>query len=120
MNGPGGAISLHDVRVARGAAGIVLRGLDRNQTILEGDFRRDNGVKVVEADGVAIENLTARDYTGNGFFWTGVNGYRGSFLTAYRNGDYGIYAFNSVNGQFDHSYASGSPDSGFYIGQCRP
>jgi len=28
MNGPGGAISLHDVRVARGAAGIVLRGLD--------------------------------------------------------------------------------------------
>ena len=23
-------------------------------------------------------------------------------------------------GQFDHSYASGSPDSGFYIGQCNP
>ena len=64
--------------------------------------------------------MTARNYTGNGFFWTGVDGYRGSYLTAYRNGDYGIYAFDSVNGQFDHSYASGSPDAGFYIGQCFP
>jgi hypothetical protein len=25
-----------------------------------------------------------------------------------------------VDGGFDHSYASGSPDSGFYIGQCYP
>ncbi|QIA27666.1 hypothetical protein DYI95_009210 [Thermaerobacter sp. PB12/4term] len=47
-------------------------------------------------------------------------GYRGSYLTAYNNGDYGIYAYDSVYGQFDHSYASGSPDSGFYIGQCKP
>ncbi|HVD88057.1 MAG TPA: hypothetical protein VNB91_04045, partial [Jatrophihabitantaceae bacterium] len=34
--------------------------------------------------------------------------------------DYGIYAFDSADGLFEHSYASGSPDSGFYIGQCRP
>jgi hypothetical protein len=34
--------------------------------------------------------------------------------------DYGIYAFDSVDGLFERSYASGSPDSGFYIGQCRP
>ncbi len=99
---------------------IVLRGVDRNRTVLDGEFKRDNGVKVVSAKGVAIENLTARDYTSNGFFWTGVQGYRGSFLTAYRNGDYGIYAFDSTDGRFDHSYASGSPDSGFYIGQCFP
>jgi hypothetical protein len=74
----------------------------------------------VGADGVAVENLTARNYTNNGFFWTGVDGYRGSYLTAYRNGDYGIYAFDSYNGQLDNSYASGSPDAGFYIGQCYP
>src|SRR5207244_4380503 len=35
-------------------------------------------------------------------------------------GDYGVYAFDSVFGRFDHSYASGHPDSGFYIGQCYP
>jgi len=99
---------------------LTLRGLDRNEVILDGEFTRENGVKVLEADGVAVENLTARNYTVNGFFWSGVTGYRGSYLTAYRNGDYGIYAFDSVKGQFDHSYASGSPDAGFYIGQCYP
>ncbi len=99
---------------------LTVRGLDRNEVILDGEFARENGIKVLEADGVAIENLTARNYTVNGFFWSGVTGYRGSYLTAYRNGDYGIYAFDSVKGQFDHSYASGSPDAGFYIGQCYP
>src|SRR5690606_8376156 len=79
-----------------------------------------NGIRVVGADGVAIENMTARNYTTNGFFWTGVEGYRGSYLTAYRNGDYGIYAFDSVGGLLEQSYASGSPDAGFYIGQCYP
>lgn len=103
-----------------GTDGIVIRGADRNRTILDGEFKRDNGVFVVGADGVAVENMTARNFTENGFFWNGVLGYRGSYLTAYRNGDYGMYAYDSQYGQFDHSYASGSPDSGFYIGQCNP
>jgi hypothetical protein len=102
---------------------IVIRGLDRATTIVDGEFNEEpnheNGFKVF-ADGVAIENMTARNFTTNGFFWTGVDGYRGSYLTAIRNGDYGIYAFDSVNGQIDHSYASGSPDGGLYIGQCQP
>lgn len=106
--------------VTIGTDGVVLRGVDRNATILDGEFKRDNGVFVVGADGVAVENLTARNYKENGFFWNGVLGYRGSYLTAYRNGDYGIYAYDSQYGLFDHSYASGSPDSGFYIGQCNP
>ena len=99
---------------------MTIRGLDRNEVILDGEFELDNGIRVLGADGVAIENMTARNYTFNGFFWTGVDGYRGSYLTAYRNGDYGIYAFDSVNGMFEHSYAAGSPDAGFYIGQCYP
>ena len=49
-----------------------------------------------------------------------MRGYRASYVTAYNNKDYGIYAFDSVDGLFEHSYASGSPDSGFYIGQCHP
>jgi len=98
---------------------LVIRGLDRSGTILDGGFTRDNGIKVL-ADGVAVENMTARNYTKNGFFWTGVSGYRGSYLSAVRNGDYGIYAFDSTDGQFDHDYGAGSPDAGFYIGQCFP
>lgn len=99
---------------------LTIRGLDRNETILEGGFALDNGIQVIEADGVAIENLTARHYLLNGFYWSSVYGYRGSYLTAFNNGAYGLYAYDSVHGQFDHSYASGHPDSGFYIGQCFP
>lgn len=97
---------------------LTIRGLDRNEVILDGELELDNGIRVLGAKGVAIENMTARNYTNNGFFWTGVDGYRGSYLTAARNGDYGIYAYDSTHGLLEHSYASGSPDAGFYIGQC--
>jgi plastocyanin len=99
---------------------LTIRGMDRTDTILEGDFELANGIHVIEADGVAVENLTARNFLLNGFYWSDVLGYRGSYLTAHTNGDYGIYAFGSRWGQFDHSYASGSPDAGFYIGGCNP
>lgn len=99
---------------------LTIRGADRNAVILDGGFRLDNGIQVIEADGVAIENLTARHYLLNGFLWSSVYGYRGSYLTAYNDGDYGIFAYDSRYGQLEHSYASGHPDAGFYIGQCDP
>ena len=99
---------------------LVIRGLDRNKVILDGGFELDNGIKVLGADGVAVENMSARNYTENGFFWTGSKGYRGSYLTSSRTGDYAIYAFDSTDGIFDHDYGSGAPDAGFYIGQCFP
>jgi plastocyanin len=98
---------------------VVLRGRDRDRVVVDGEFQRPNGISVT-ADGVAVENLTVRNALVNGLFWTGVRGYRASHVTAYNNKDYGIYAFDSVDGAFLHSYASGSPDSGFYIGQCHP
>ena len=97
---------------------VTLRGTDRNAVIVDGEFQRPNAISIFAADGVAVENLTARNAVENGVFWTGLTGYRGSYLTAYNNGVYGIYAFDSIDGRFDHSYASGSPDAGFYIGQC--
>ncbi len=109
------------VTVEPGHENVVIRGVDRNETILDGEFDEDlPNAFTVFADGVAIENLTARNYTTNAFFWSGVDGYRGSYLTSWRTGDYGIYAFDSVSGEFDHDYTSGAPDAGFYIGQCYP
>lgn len=99
---------------------VTIRGTDRNEVVLDGRFELDSGFSVLEADGVAIENLTARNYLLNGFLWTSVFGYRASYVTAYNNGDYGLFAYDSVYGQFDHAYASGHPDSGFYIGRCSP
>jgi Right handed beta helix region len=99
---------------------LTIRGVDRNTVILDGGFQLDHGIRVVGANGVAIENLTTQNFTKNGIFFTGVTGYRASYITTYRTGDYGIYAFDSVMGQIDNSYTSGSPDAGVYIGQCFP
>jgi plastocyanin len=97
---------------------LVIRGVDREAVVVDGQFEREMGF-LVTADGVAIENMTVRDVTSNGFYWDGVTGFRGSYLTAVDAGTYGIYAFDSVDGVFEHSYASGSADGGYYIGQCR-
>ena len=111
--------------------GIVLRGLLRNGVVLDGEDALENGI-LVAADGVAVENLTVRRYAVNGLLFTKayddadptqhtvLHGYRASYVTAFNNGLYGIYAFFAEGGQIDHAYASGHPDSGIYIGQCKP
>jgi hypothetical protein len=99
---------------------LTIRGLDRDGVILDGELELDNGVRVLGADGVAIENLTATNYTNNGLFWVSSTGYRASYVTTYRTGDYGIYAFDSVKGQIEHAHTIGSRDAGVYIGQCYP
>jgi len=98
---------------------ITLRGRDRNAVVLDGEFQRQNGVEI-EADGVAVENLTVRRYRRNAVYWSGVVGFRGSYLTAYNDGYYGIYAYDSRDGRFEYSYASGHPDAGFYLGRHHP
>lgn len=130
-------------------ADITLRGEDRNTVILDGDDQRQNGVYVT-VGGVAVENLTVRRYANNGVLFTSfgedyleevieeggeggtptrdqtdpmqttLDGFRVSYVTAYNNGLYGLYAFAAVNGVFEDSYASGHPDSGYYVGQCKP
>lgn len=105
---------------------LVIRGLDRNRVIIDGEDSRENGIKVF-SDGVAIENLTLRAHKGNGALFTGdyqsgnpLNGFRISYVTAYNNGLYGLYAFGATNGLIEHTYTSGHPDAGIYVGQCFP
>ena len=98
---------------------LVIRGADRNNTIIDGEGVRSNGL-LITADGVAVENLTVINAVGNGVFWTGVEGFRGSYLTTIYAGNYGIYAFDSSDGLIEYSMGSGAPDSGFYVGQCDP
>jgi hypothetical protein len=107
---------------------LVVRGTNRNTMA--------NGITSV-ADGDVVENLTARHYAANGILFNGaggygaseagastagtvLRGYRASYITAYDNGLYGIYAFDATQGEIDHAYASGQPDSGLYVGQCNP
>jgi len=99
---------------------LTIRGKDRNNVIIDGEFMRENGIQIYEADGVSVENLSVRNFSLNGVYWNNSKGYRASHVTAYNNGDYGVYAFNSTDGIFEKIYASGHPDSGIYIGQCYP
>ena len=74
-----------EVKVA--VPSVTIRGRDRDRVVVDGEFRRPNGISVT-ADGVAVENLTVRNALMNGLFWTGVRGYRASYVTAYNNKDY--------------------------------
>lgn len=117
---------------------LHLRGLDRNTVIVDGRHMAANGIEVLKADGVWIENLTVRNFDrtsrdgelGNAIFWNGgdesgtigLHGWYGNYLTAYNTGllgGYGLFAVNSVTGAWGHIYASGFNDSGIYIGACR-
>ena len=90
-----------------------------NTTILDGGAQADQRHPRRRGRRVVLENLTARYYSSTVLLDRRA-GLPRSYLTAYANGDYGIYAFRSQWGRFEHSYASGSPDSGFYIGECQP
>jgi hypothetical protein len=116
---------------------VTLRGVDRNTVVFDGGFVKETGITVA-ADGVTVENLTVHGFNANGVFFSGaygkasdpsktfgvgddvLKGWRVSYVTSYDNGLYGIYAFASRYGRIDHSYASGHPDSGIYVGQCKP
>jgi Right handed beta helix region len=114
-------------------ADITIRGEERNTVILDGADELENGFKVA-ADRVAIENLTVQRYTFNGILFTMayddnvedptqhtlVNGYRASYVNVANNGQYGLYAFFARGGDLNNIYASGHPDSGIYVGQCKP
>ena len=40
---------------------LTIRGLDRNKVVLDGNFELDNGIRVLGAKGVAVENMTAHE-----------------------------------------------------------
>jgi hypothetical protein len=122
---------------------VTVRGTDRNTVIIDGEGKRPYGVVGI-ADGVRIENLTVRRTTFYGVLVTGLHDDSGpranddssgyetfdpekfpplqrfniNHVTALNNGLYGIYAFNSQHGVIQDNYASGSADSGYYVGQC--
>ena len=117
------------VKVPRANEGIHIRGMNRNTVILDGQEKPGNGIWIEKANDVWVENLTTKNYDGNGVWWEGgtdskkqsVHGWFGTYLTAYQtdlNGGYGIFTQNEKEGFWEHIYASGFNDSGIYIGAC--
>src|SRR6056300_449770 len=71
---------------------LTIRGINRNNVIIDGEFMRENGIQIYDTDGVTVENLSVRNFSLNDVYWNGAKGFRGSYLTVYNNGDYGEYA----------------------------
>ena len=110
---PGGNV------VPRQKHDITIRGVDRNQVVLDGADTRKNGI-VVHADGVSILNLSAHNYLDNAFYWAGADRFRASYLTAWNVRGYGIYVEDGEQGTLDHDYVSGAADAAYYVGECKP
>lgn len=102
------------------ADGITIRGTDRNAVVLDGGDDLGTGIRVVDTGGVAVENLTVRNYGDTGLSWVNALGFRASYVTAFGNGRNGVSVFDSVNGTIEHVWTSGSSDSGVSIAQCFP
>ena len=107
------------VEVPQDRPGITIRGEDRNAVVFDGEDVRTNAIEIT-ADGVTLENMSAHNFTGNGFYWDEVDGYAGRYLTVWNVGLYGIYAISSRGGVMEQSYVSGAADAAFYIGECQP
>lgn len=108
-----------DVEVPEDKGGITIRGVDRNTVVFDGENIRKNAIDVT-ADDVTLENMSAHDFVENGFYWDGVDGFAGRYLTVWNVGLYAIYAISSRDGVIEHSFASGAADAAFYIGECNP
>lgn len=97
---------------------LVIRGVDRFRTVLHGQDKRGNGITVDGTRDVTIKNLTVRNYTGNGIYINNTTDYTVNKVDAIKGRTYGIYAFDSYDGVIKNSFAYGSGDGAFYIGEC--
>jgi hypothetical protein len=98
---------------------ITIRGADRTAVVFDGKGFNINAVEI-EADRVTLENLSAHDFDGNGFYWEKVDGFTGRYLSVWNVNLYGIYATESRGGLFEHDLVSGAADAAFYVGECQP
>ena len=110
---PGGVV------VPKEKPNLTIRGVDRNAVVFDGAGQRDDAIDV-HADGVTLQNLSAHDFRKNAFYWDGVTGFTGSYLTAWNVLGYGIYSEDSTGGLIEHDYVSGAADAAYYIGECDP
>jgi plastocyanin len=97
---------------------LIIRGVDRFRTILQGEDKKDVGITVDGSRGITIANLTVRNYLRHGVFFNNTTGYTANRIDAIKDRTYGIYAFNSYDGVIKNSFTWGSGDGGVYIGNC--
>jgi cytochrome c peroxidase len=99
---------------------VVLRARDGQDAGIEvgrartGDCLADASMRVHRS---LISGFTVRGFDDFGVFLLCVDHWRITRVRAVGNGEYGTFPSHTTIGRLDHSFASGSNDTGHYIGQ---
>lgn len=102
---------------------IVIRGRDRNTVFIDGLHSATTGFRV-QADGVAIENMTVRNYLEDAIIVDAstravpIDGFRALHVTTSNTGRHGIALNNVRNAEISQVWVSGHGDTGVRIENC--
>ncbi len=102
---------------------VVIRGRDRNTVFIDGLHSATTGLTVL-ADGVAIENLTVRNYLGDAIVVDGtstsvpINRFRAFHVTTSNTGQNGISLINTTNAEVRQGWLSGHAGAGVEVSEC--
>lgn len=102
---------------------IVIRGRDRNTVFIDGLHSATTGMTIL-ADGVAVENLTVRNYLGDGIIVDGIgrpvpiNRFRALHVTTSNTGQNGISLRNTTNAEVRQGWLSGHARAGIEVSGC--
>lgn len=97
---------------------LIVRGVDRFRTVLDGDDRRSNGFVVEGVADVTIANLTVREFTGSGVRFVDATSYTVARVDAVENRVYGVSALRSYDGVVRGSFGWGSGGAAFHAADC--
>lgn len=102
---------------------IVIRGRDRNTVFIDGVHSLDTGVQI-NSNGVAVENLTVRNYVGDAISVGGavvpaqIDSFRSLHVTTSNTGQNGIALRNVINAELRQGWHSGHGSAGVHIEGC--
>lgn len=105
-----------DVRIT--TDDLVLRGVDRYRTVLDGDDERANGIVVEGAANVTVANLTVRNFVTDGVSFVDSFRYTAKGIDAIDNRMHGIGAVRSYEGVVRSSFGWGSGEAAIYVADC--
>jgi plastocyanin len=97
---------------------LVVRGVDRYRTILDGDDERATGIAVEGAANVTVANLTVREFVTDGISFVDAPRYTAKGIEAIANRMHGITAVRSYDGVMRSSFAWASGEAGFHVAEC--
>ena len=102
---------------------VVIRGRDRNTVFIDGIHALSTGVRVT-ANGVAIENLTVRNYLGDAITvgdpaeGNPIDSFRALHITTSNTAQNGIALSNVTNAEVTQGWLSGHGNAGVLVSNC--